>query len=431
MARPSKTKDTDVKEEVKITTSSLLDKFLKENKADHFNFEEDNYYQVSTGSFKMDIETGGGFSPGLQRFCGPPESGKSSAALEVMFNFLKDNGKKVRGKVRKRRGLYFKAEGRLSPQMRERSGIKFTTDQAEWEDGTCFVFESNIYETVCDLMKLLVNNNPEGIEYFFIVDSVDGLMLKNDADKDLTESAKVAGGPVVASVFMKKMSIPLSKRGHIAVFISQVRADIKLDPYSSAPIRQISATGGNALHHYANWIWEFGLRFNGDLILQNPEEKPDSVKNPILGHWVPVLIKKSPNEKSNVRYRYPIRYGRTGGRSVWVEKELVDLMLGWGEVTKAGAWYKFTPEFVEECRAGGVNLDDNVNGKGEVAFQGQPSLFNFVETREDFRDFVVKYFKELINGILNNQQEEGPSEESSLLQGEVGGGLSQQVSEES
>ena len=59
---------------------------------------------------------------------------------------------------------------------------------------------------------------------------------------------------MIASDFMKRVSIALAKRGHMAIFVSQVRADIKLDPYSKAPVRQTSATGGNALLHFANFI---------------------------------------------------------------------------------------------------------------------------------------------------------------------------------
>ena len=64
----------------------------------------------------------------------------------------------------------------------------------------------------------------------------------------------------------------------MAIFISQVRADIKLDPYSKAPIRQTTATGGNALLHFANYILEFEPRFKKDLILESPTQPIDQQK---------------------------------------------------------------------------------------------------------------------------------------------------------
>ena len=309
MAKPKSTA-----EEKKITSNEVLSSFLKTNSEDHYNFEETIDYKVSSGSLQLDLHLGGGFGPGLHRFCGINEGGKTSEALEVMKNFLVQ--------VPNSKGFYIKAEGRLSPEMQKRSGVKFVFSADEWVEGTCFVFESNIYETVVDAMRQLVSKNEEGIKFCFLLDAVDGLIAKNDMDKSFEESAKVAGGAVIAATFMKKMSIALAKRGHMAIFISQVRADIKLDPYSKAPIRQTSATGGNALLHFANWILEFEPRFKGDIILKNASEKSIDVdKNPPIGHWAKVTVKKSPNEKTNLTIPYPIRYGRSGGKSIWIEKE--------------------------------------------------------------------------------------------------------------
>ena len=245
-----------------INPEKILENFLKTNKEDHYNFEVEENYKVSSGSLQFDVELGGGFGPGLHRFTGMNEGGKTSESLQVMKNFLET--------VPNSRGFYIKAEGRLSPEMKERSGLKFVTQHTEWENGSCFVFESNIYEAVAEIITKLIDHNETGIKYCFVLDSVDGLILKNDKAKGYEDSVKVAGGAVVAATFMKKMSIKLAKRGHMAIFISQVRADIKLDPYSKAPVRQTTATGGNALLHFANWIIEYDPRFAGDQILEDP-----------------------------------------------------------------------------------------------------------------------------------------------------------------
>ena len=371
-----------------ISSKSILGDFLKSNKEDHYNFEESVNYKVSTGSLNLDMQTGGGLGPGLHRFVGFTEGGKTSASLEVMRNFLNT--------VPNSKGFYIKAEGRLSPEMQKRSGVKFVFDASEWEDGTCFVFESNIYETVVDAMRKLVVNNDEKNKYMFIVDSVDGLIAKNDIVKTFEESVKVAGGAVIAANLMKKISIALTKRGHMAIFISQVRSDIKLDPYSSAPIRQTSATGGNALLHFANFIFEFEPRFEGDIILKDPNiKKPDPVKNPIIGHNCKIYIKKSPNEKSKNRVTYPIKYGRSNGRSVWVEKEIVDMLLTWELVSRAGAWYTVSEDLVKIAKDIGVDMPEK--------FQGENAVFEFVEGNENLTKTLHKYF---INIIAENSANE-------------------------
>jgi RecA/RadA recombinase len=366
-----------------ISSKSILGNFLKSNKEDHYNFEESVNYKVSTGSLNLDMQTGGGLGPGLHRFVGFTEGGKTSASLEVMRNFLNT--------VPNSKGFYIKAEGRLSDEMRTRSGVKFVFDADEWEAGTCFVFESNIYETVVDAMRKLVMYNEEKNKYMFIIDSVDGLIAKNDLDKTFEESTKVAGGAVIAANFMKKISISLTKRGHMAIFISQVRSDIKLDPYSSAPIRQTSATGGNALLHFANFIFEFEPRFEGDIILKDPAiKKADAVKNPIIGHYCKIYIKKSPNEKSKNRVSYPIKYGRKDGRSIWLEKEIVDMLMTWELVSRSGAWYYTSDELRELAKSCGTELPEK--------FQGENSIFQFIESDEKLTKTLHKYFVNMIVG---------------------------------
>ena len=161
---------TKAKQENKEESINLLGNFLKTNKEDHYNFEDDTDYKISSGSLQFDLQLGGGFGPGLHRFTGMNEGGKTSEALEVMKNFLITN--------RNSKGVYIKAEGRLSPEMRKRSGIRFVFKAEDWLDGTCFVFESNIYETCVDLMRKLIVENEEKVKYCFALDSVDGLKTR-------------------------------------------------------------------------------------------------------------------------------------------------------------------------------------------------------------------------------------------------------------
>jgi RecA/RadA recombinase len=376
------TKTKEVKEvKEPISSQNVLGSFLKTNKEDHYNFEDEIDYKVSSGSLQLDLQLGGGFGPGLHRFVGMNEGGKTSESLEVMRNFCNN--------LTNAKGFYIKAEGRLSPEMRERSGVRFVFSADEWVDGTCFVFESNIYETVVDVMRELVAKNEQKTKYCFLLDSVDGLITKGDLDKSFEDSNKVAGGAVIAANFMKRLSIALTKRGHMAIFISQVRADIKLDPYSKAPIRQTSATGGNALLHFANYIVEFEARYKGDLILQDPANKTiDLKKNPIIGHFAKVTIKKSPNEKTNMTITYPVRYGRKNGTSIWVQKEIVDLLYAWEFLEKKGAWINPVDEFKELLNENNLDFPEKVHGDA--------NLFKLIEDNEELCNFLIAYFKQSI-----------------------------------
>ena len=163
-----------------LSPNDLIKSFLKSTEKDHYNYEESYDYQVSSGSLILDFELGGGLGPGLHRFTGVNEGGKTSEALEVMKNFLQT--------VPNSRGFYIKAEGRLTKQMRERSGVNFVFKEDEWAAGNCFVFECNIYETVVEALRLLVGKNADDTRYCFILDSVDGLISKADTLKTFEEA---------------------------------------------------------------------------------------------------------------------------------------------------------------------------------------------------------------------------------------------------
>ena len=373
-----------------LTSQSQLESFLKNNKESHYNFEETIFYKVPSGSMTLDYYLGGGLGTGLHRFVGMNEGGKTSCALQFMKNFLDAEGGD-------RKGFLIKAEGRLSPEMIERSGVKFVTNTEEWTAGTCFVFETNIYETAVDAMRQLVGKNEEKNKYFFVIDSVDGLLRKDDLGKSFEESQKVAGGAVVAGTFMKKCATALQKFGHIAIFISQVRDDIKLDPYSKAPVRQTTATGGNALLHFANWILQFEPRYKTDLILEDEKSAPDAQKNPYIGHQVKVTVKKSPNEKTNLVIKYQIKYGRKNGTSNWLEKEISNFIQGWGLVVKKGAWLSFDDDVIETAKKFNVDLSNQI--------QGVPKLESLISKNEDVKKFFIGYIKENVLSLLSNNSD--------------------------
>ena len=174
----------------------------------------------------------------------------------------------------------------------------------------------------------------------------------------------------------------------MAIFISQVRSQMK-DKYSKEPDNIGLATGGYALQHYANTCIQFQPRIKADLILQNPTLKAiDEKKNPIIGHFAKVLIAKSPNEKSNVRLSYPVRYNRSGGTSIWIEKEIVDLLYAWEFVEKKGSWIKPTEDFKDLLKENKLDFPEQI--------QGDNNLFKTLDENSKLCNFLIKYFKKEI-----------------------------------
>lgn len=379
----AKTKD----EPKSLSDKDILQSFLEKNEADHFNFVEEKYFKISSGSLILDSVLDGGFPPGLHRFCGFTSGGKTSEAVHVMKNFL--------ATVKGSKGIYFSAEGRLTNDIKKRSGVKFTTEAKEWNEGVCFIYESNIYESVAQFIETIILHNESDTQYCIVVDSVDGLSLRNDMIKGYDEATKVAGGPVIASVLMKRISIPLAKKGHMAIFISQVRAEVVIDTYAPKTVRQISSTGGNALLHYANFILQFEPRYKSDQIATD-EKQPPSQSNPLLGHWAKVIIKKSPNDKNNYVVHYPIKYGTTPSSSgIWLEKEVIDGLLQWGDLEKKGAWYNFSEEII----ATGLVEDKK--------FQGIDAVYTYLTEN---KGLIEKLYDYLTKNIAKAYEDESKEE---------------------
>lgn len=368
--------------EEKNSINKILDSYLKNNQEDHYNFEQEIDYKVSTGSLMLDIELGGGVGPGVHRACGATSGGKTSETLLIMKNFLDT--------IPNSRGFIIKSEGRLDNEMKVRSGITFVYSSEEWKDGNCFVFETNIYETAIGALRELVKNNPENKRYFFIIDSIDALIPKEDSEKSFAEAFKVAGGALLGSKFLQKMTLALTKYGHMCWMISQVRSNIKINPYQKDVPRLGDFSGGSALLHYSNLILEFEQRHQKDLILKD-DKKPASERGNILGHYAKVKIDKSLNEKHLVKIQYPIKYGRTGGKSIWVEYELINLLLSWDLLNRSGGWYNLSESLLKEL----CEIQPDCPEK----LQGIDAWCNYFTENKVVMDFLINKFKSIV--LLN------------------------------
>jgi hypothetical protein len=248
------------------TSKSILESNLKEFKDEHLNLQERVDWKSSTGSLILDSVTNGGINPSLIRMCGENNSGKTPATLELLRNFL--------ATIPNSKGFWMLAEGRgLTKENVERCGMKFVYKPEEWEIGTVFVLESNVFELFIKNVKDLVFRNEEKIKYYFVIDSLDGLQLREDKKKEITENNRVAGVPVMSKKMLQSLSLGMFKFGHLMIMISQVTAEVKIDQYSKSPNRGGQFSGGNSLLHGSDWIFEFQRDYNSDYILDNPKGK--------------------------------------------------------------------------------------------------------------------------------------------------------------
>ncbi len=362
------------------SSKDLLGSILESSKDEHFAFVKPKHEIISTGSLILDslvkVRSGS-----VVRLTGKgSELGKTSEALVILDNFLKA--------MPKSKGLFVKAESRLGEEMMARSGIKFVDNAEDWNYGTVFVLPCNIFERFASTVVTLLKDMHEKGEHLGIVlDSMDGLKLRADGQKDMwngKEAPKVAGVPLLTKMLFRELALPINYYDALLLVTGQYSADIKLDPYGPANHRQVQSAGGNAIAHQADYVFEFEPRRHGksgDDILENQKEHPDMFTNKVLGVHATLTIRKSGTDVTGTKVRYPLRKGRVGS-AIWVEREIGDMMMGWQWAKKenAGSWLYFTEAITKEVKdAIGFELPEKINGPA--------NLYAFLEEHPD----LVKY----------------------------------------
>lgn len=381
------------KNDGQLTPEDIIKSYLDKNDEEGINeFEKsaNNDYLVSTGSLKFDQKVGGGLGPGIIRFVGPTESGKTSEALEIAKNFLNlHKNSKV---------IYFKCEGRLSQKILDRSGV----DQERFE-----VIKGRECSLVFGLMKSLIRDT-RGINYCFIVDSTDALTIKANNGKDDESEKRVGGGsiPAIMAQLLPQISDITHELGHMCIMLSQHRDEIVIGYQKKT--KNVGASGGNALLHYADWTFEYELVRNMDLIMEN--EGKDKEKMRVIGHTSRVVIKKSMNETTHEVVHYPIRRKSENGKSIWLEREVYDLLLMYDLVKKKGGWFNFDEEIFntinEESQNRSKAIDEAIkdNKNKELILKGisddleeedQMKLTKILAEDENLSKLINDYFPQV------------------------------------
>lgn len=344
-------------------------------------------YLVSTGIIGLDAIIGGGVQSGtLVRLLGPPTTGKSSEGILIIKNFLESRPKA--------RGLIIPTEARLTEKIKVRSGVKFVHNPEDWVNGTCLILPMNIYDKIANFIWTLVKTNElhdiEDRENFIImIDCMDYLTLEDDMAKEIGKSGKIAGPQYMTKMMWSKMALPFNAGQHILLATSQQSAAPKIDPYAKDPLRQGGSSGGTNVQYQASLVLDFALRYEGDYLLENEDDKYDEKKNRKIGHIVRCVIRKSDNEKYDVRFEYAIKYGRTNGNSIWIEKDILDQLITWQFLAREGGKAKGSLLFEKSL----LTELEKVNAETPDKFRGMNAALAFLDENPAVTKFLSDKFK--------------------------------------
>lgn len=376
----AKKKDETLLEEKDDSIKNLMGSLMKGYADDVFNHIKNERLLIPTGSLLLDsyvqLKTGS-----VCRFAGPLESGKTSQVLLLISNYLKT--------IPKSRGLYVKGEGRLSEEIQKRSGLKFVFHQDEWNYGTVFVLESNIFEATCDIIQsLLKNMYDKGEKLVFAIDSLDGMILRSDMQKKAGENVMPAGVPKMTKMFFRRLALPINKYDALALLTSQYSDSFKINQFEKDKPQPVQGSGGNAVSHQPDWIFEYGIRYTSHYILEDQDAKPDRIKNKILGHTVNITIRKSTNENTGIKVEIPIKYGQIGN-SIWKSKEIGDMILAWQLAQKNKNTLVFNSDIIKEAKENNIEIIEEIVGKN--------NFYNYLEENPTVCDWFNNKFKQIMS----------------------------------
>jgi hypothetical protein len=344
-------------------------------------------YYVSTGVIGLDACLGGGITSGfLVRLLGPPSTGKSSEGLLIIKNFLESRPKA--------RGLIIPTEARLTEKIRSRSGVKFVHSPDDWENGTCLILPMNVYEKIANFLWTLVKTNEmkdkkDQENFIVMIDCMDYLTLEEDMKKDVSANFKVAGPQYLTKKLWTRLALPFNAGQHICIATSQQSAAPKIDPYAKDPLRQGGSSGGTNVQYQASLVLDFSLRYEGDYILEDEDAKYDEKKNKKIGHVVKGIIRKSDNEKYDVKFEYAVKYGRTDGNSIWVEKDVLDNLVMWELLAREGGKEKGSLLWEKSLLAELKKIDEDIPEK----FRGLGAAMEYLESSPKVVKFLAEKFK--------------------------------------
>jgi len=352
----------------------------KEMKGDIYNDVIAENRLISTGSLLVDsivkIRSGQ-----VIRLVGKgAELGKTSEGLVIGDNFMKV--------MDKSKGVFIKAEGRLSNEMKRRSGMKFVDKVEDWTYGTVFVLSCNVFETVATtILNIIKAAYANGEHIWFLLDSLDGLILKADLEKGFADNVKVAGVPLLTKLLFRKLALPIAHYDALLLVTGQFAASPKIDPYAPTSPKQGDSSGGSAIQHQSDYVFDFHPRYVGDLILENEDEKPDRIKNKTLGLYCKVTFRKSASDVTGESVSYPIRKGVIGP-AIWREREIIDVMLAYQMLVKGGSWFTISEEIRAEGLEKGIEFPEKV--------QGMKKVFGFLDENKEAFDFLYEKAKSII-----------------------------------
>lgn len=272
----------------------------------------------------MNYLTRGGVPVGrIIELVGLPQSGKTTTALDIIFNFQK--------KYKDKYCVYLDAENTIDKEWGETLGV-------DWSKVILIQPESEYGEELLDMLLDYIRSGKVGLA---VLDSAPFIIPKAVQEKGLDEKS-YGGNSALMKAFCDK-AVPLCKKTECTfLMINQLRENI------GNPYKPFKIPCGTAIAHACSQILWFT---KGSLLDEKYKEVSSGYANP-SGNLVSVKVEKNKVTKNDRRLQtYTLNYS-TGVDEI---KDTLDLAIMLGIISQAGAWFKAILKDGKEQKMQGFN----------------------------------------------------------------------------
>lgn len=331
--------------------------------------EQKKNYKVISVSPAIDIALGGGIREGSWlTLTGDPKSGKTTTAMQIASNCQKE-GRPI---------IYLDVEGRLKD-------MNFEVSDLDPENMHIIHPEDKPIpaEDFLDIAYKMLSH-PDYHGAVLIIDSISSLMPAKELDGDMSPGR--AGLPKILSVFTKKMGQLLPRQRGLIIAITHFIANTA--GFGASKM----ADGGCKIQYQADTRME--IKSGGEKVsavtpwLNSNKDRIGQVVN-----WKIVCSSMGPpggQVQSWIRY----------GHGIDMTQEILILAMDIGLIEKSGAWMTCSfiseyPEIAKKIKPE-LNTDDSESILKAFKFQGQDSLYGFLNENKELVTILEKKIKEML-----------------------------------
>lgn len=318
---------------------------------------EYEYTRIPFTSPRMNYITYGGIPTGrLIELFGEEGGGKTTTALDIVANFQKMFPDKD--------VVYADLENTLDVEWARKIGVdvdRITLLQPKVQPAE-------------DIFQILLEITETGEVGLWVVDSVPCLVSKDDLEKDLTDSARVAGISGILTRFLRTVVGPCAKNNCTGIFINQIRDKL------NSPVPMSSTPGGKALKHFCTIRMEFR---KGSYIDEKGKTLSRSSGEPNSQHIMVNMVKtKSCRPSRHVGY-YTINYDK----GIDYISDLIEMAIQFDIISQSGSWFK-----IIDVETGEV-LKEKLHGQSDIT--------NFL--LDEKNEETLNRIEELIDAFLQEE----------------------------